>query len=495
MLQKKTELCSWGLGLSPEQSRLLRQILGDEHRVDQFYPDQMPTMDEYASGLPCMAWISSDCLTALSGMSPSQKEIFTVLPKVLLLRDDYTLEDFEKACDRGITEILKPPFSRERILDAVRRALEAHSLHYDVHCMAREIMLERELLERKNEILGFLVNFLSQTSESLDLEQILQSAFSGFNKLMPVCAMHAAFWEQDSKQSASLSLHICSPEGSKEHDIWRETLLQHCRMAIGPNFAVHNVSRLHLDEQPKEWVTCLPDNGTLLSLPISNGTEQSGVLLLVASIERHLGRDQAMALDSAVKHLGLCASNARRFQLVQKYADYDILTKVHSRRHFESKLEEEILRFNRYGHVSSLIMLDIDHFKTINDTHGHYTGDIVLREVAELIMDSVRNTDYCARYGGEEFIIILPYTSPKQATKLAERMRKKISSHIFNKEGCKPLQLTASMGITSLTPGVNKSKQSLLCEADAALYAAKNNGRNSVQDSALLPGICHACAS
>lgn len=452
-------------------------------------------MDEYNSGLPCMVWLSSDCLTALESLSPSQREIFTILPKVLLLHENYTLEDFEKACDHGITEILKPPFSRERILNVVRRALEAHSLHYDVHCMAREIMLERELLERKNEILGFLVNFLSQTSESLEVEQILQNAFSGFNKLLPVRAMHAAFWEQDSTQSASLSLFISSPKGSKEHDFWRETLLQHCRQTIGSHFAVHKVSRLHLQDQPEEWVNCLPDNGTLLSLPISNGAEQSGVLLLVTSIERHLGRDQAMALDSAVRHFGLCASNAHRFQLVQKYADYDILTKVHSRRHFENKLEEEILRFDRYGHVSSIIMLDIDHFKRINDTQGHYIGDMVLREVAILIMDTVRSTDYCARYGGEEFVIILPYTPPEQATKFAERMREKISSHVFTMEGCTPLQLTVSMGIASLTPGVAKTKQSLLCEADAALYAAKNNGRNSVQDSAMLPGACHACAS
>ena len=494
VLQKKTEHCSWGLGLTADQNAMLRRVLGDDHRIAEYPSDCLPSLEEFSSELPCMAWLSSDYISALDAQPHSERQILELLPKVLLLHPEYSLEDFEKACDHGIVEILRPPFLRERIVDVMRRALEAQALHYDMHCMTREIMLERELLERKNEILSFLVNFLADTSQSLELDQILQHAYTAFNGLLPVRALHAAFWERDSSDSNALSLHLSCPENSKEHDAWREVLIQHCRLVIGRQFSVQNISRLHLPDQADTWKGCLPDNTALLCLPVSDGVDQSGILLLVSSFERHLGRDQATALDSAVRHLGLCVSNARRFRRLQLCADYDILTKVHSRRHFEAKLEEEVLRFSRYGQATSLIMLDIDHFKSINDRHGHHTGDMVLREVGTLLMDSVRNTDYCARYGGEEFVIILPHTDADQAHRLADRMRDMISSHTFLAGEETPLQLTVSMGIASLGQDACKTSQSLLKEADAALYAAKNNGRNRVHDASQIPSEPHVCA-
>lgn len=400
-------------------------------------------------------------------------------PKVVLLNEEYSLADFEAACDNGVTEILRPPLARERIADTMRRALEAAAVHHDMECMAREILLERELLERKNEILGFLVNFLTQSTESLELSTMLQNAYQGLARLLPLRSLHAVLWEQNSGDGPpALSLYSCAPENSPASAAWREALLEQARRVLGPDFAVTEIQRLHLNEQSEDWAHSLPEDGALLALPLICDTEQLGVLMLLTAMERHLGKDQAMALDSAMRHFSLILKNARRFKVMQRHADYDALTNVHSRRHFETRLEEEMQRFTRYGDPLSMIMLDIDHFKSVNDTRGHHVGDIVLREVGRLVAENIRSMDYCARYGGEEFAILLPHTGHKKALQLAERMRKKIAAHSFQVEGGEPMRITASLGVSGLIKGTDKSKLDLVCEADAALYEAKSSGRN-----------------
>jgi len=476
MLQPEQTLHSWGIGISKSEIDVLQTHLGDKHSIDLFAVDSLPDAEDIKLANPFLIWISTEFSKRLPNMDKKRKELLDAIPKVLLLGDSYTLADFEIACDNGITDILRGDITKERIADITRRALEAQAIHHDVQCMTREIALERELLERKNELLSFLVSFITNTTEILDIEYILQTAFTGLGKLLPVKSMHAALWEHD-EHSLNLSLFICAPEKSPNHGLWRSTLLEHAKAMTGKDLSVQECSRLHLADQPKKWENCSPKDDIILNLPIVNGHELIGVLMLTTSMERHLGRDQAVALDSAMRHFALSIKNAQRFRLMQSYADYDALTNVHSRRHFESKFEQEMQRFNRYGQSLSLIMLDIDHFKKINDSRGHHAGDIVLREVASLIAESIRATDYCARYGGEEFAILLPHTSGRNAFTWAERLRNRISNHTFMKEG-DPLQLTVSMGLASLTPGTVKKKQALLCEADAALYHAKQSGRN-----------------
>lgn len=158
----------------------------------------------------------------------------------------------------------------------------------------------------------------------------------------------------------------------------------------------------------------------------------------------------------------------------------DDLTDVYNRRHFYEKLEEEIKRSERYGTVLSLIMLDIDYFKNYNDTHGHQAGDSVLRDVALLLRNNVREQDLIARYGGEEFAIILPETGKQVAGKLAERIRGCLSAQAFHfKETLPSGKLTISLGVATF-PEDAKSLNDLVETADQALYKAKEKGRNRV---------------
>jgi diguanylate cyclase (GGDEF)-like protein len=159
----------------------------------------------------------------------------------------------------------------------------------------------------------------------------------------------------------------------------------------------------------------------------------------------------------------------------EKMAETDPLTNVYNRRKFSRLLDQEIKRVERYDRFLSIVLLDIDHFKRVNDTYGHDAGDYVLRKITELIKENKRITDTLARYGGEEFVIILPETDVKGASRQIERMRKTIEKTSFDGVG----NLTVSAGITSYTGG--DSCKSMITRADKALYLAKEEGRNRIR--------------
>jgi diguanylate cyclase (GGDEF)-like protein len=160
-------------------------------------------------------------------------------------------------------------------------------------------------------------------------------------------------------------------------------------------------------------------------------------------------------------------------------ATMDRMTRLYSHHAFEKALDDEIKRAQRYKSVFSLMMLDIDHFKELNDTYGHLQGDLVIKEIASLLKESVRNIDLSARYGGEEFAIILPEVSAKGAGTVAERVRRKIAGHAFPGDP-DPLHVTISIGVAEFSPESVRSPSQLIAQADQALYQSKEFGRNRV---------------
>jgi diguanylate cyclase (GGDEF)-like protein len=126
-------------------------------------------------------------------------------------------------------------------------------------------------------------------------------------------------------------------------------------------------------------------------------------------------------------------------------------------------------------------MVDIDHFKDINDTHGHLVGDEALREIARVLQGAVRTVDLVGRYGGEEFVIVLPETTAEGAIAFAERLRDRVSQHVFASERLPSLRLTISIGVASYPTSPVESVEDLFARADEALYRAKAAGRNAVR--------------
>ena len=165
----------------------------------------------------------------------------------------------------------------------------------------------------------------------------------------------------------------------------------------------------------------------------------------------------------------------------------DSLTGLFNRRGFEKKIEEEFERIRRYSHTISLFILDIDNFKTINDTYGHHEGDNVLKVIAEHLKDKTRRSDYPARYGGEEFVLILPETSLEEALQVGRKVRGAIKDCTFGTTA-RPFSLTVSIGISSNASKEYSDWRQMLQDADQALYLAKRNGKDRVEVLAFLKG-------
>jgi diguanylate cyclase (GGDEF)-like protein len=160
---------------------------------------------------------------------------------------------------------------------------------------------------------------------------------------------------------------------------------------------------------------------------------------------------------------------------VEILAITDPLTDLFNRRHFETALEKEFKRTKRYHSPTSCMMIDIDHFKKINDEYGHHTGDEVLKEIAKIIKTSLREIDTVARWGGEEFIVLLPETTKENAFKAASRILESITGLKFSGVS---RQLTVSIGIASIPDPSIDSIEKLIQVSDLALYEAKEKGRN-----------------
>ncbi|WP_404790549.1 diguanylate cyclase [Altericista sp. CCNU0014] len=166
-------------------------------------------------------------------------------------------------------------------------------------------------------------------------------------------------------------------------------------------------------------------------------------------------------------------------QALTELATMDVLTGVFNRREFNRRLTIEIERSRREGHSVSLLMVDIDYFKKINDTYGHQSGDDALRHVSALIKAEVRPGDLPARYGGEEFAVILPYADSNDAFVVAERLRNLIAAQDIAIQDGQTIKATASLGCSTF-PADAETEEALMTEADAALYRAKRGGRNRV---------------
>ncbi len=206
-----------------------------------------------------------------------------------------------------------------------------------------------------------------------------------------------------------------------------------------------------------------------------------------AVVEKNRELDRAnKELDRANKEL------AQKREELLALTRTDALTGLNNRRYFEERLTEEFARSTRYRSPLSLVMMDIDHFKRLNDTYGHPFGDEVLRRVAQTVRGKLREVDFVARYGGEEIIALLPETGPKEALGACERVREAIAAlqleHRASDGTRKTVQVTASLGVANMPSKSLLAMDELLRAADTCLYEAKAAGRNCVRQYQEPPG-------
>ena len=239
----------------------------------------------------------------------------------------------------------------------------------------------------------------------------------------------------------------------------------------------------------KEWLA----NGTtvpirsVIALPFTLGKVQAGVFFLrrmadeppLTNADVEFADAVIKAAVAAIHRAQLIETTQAENKHLEHLAHTDPLTQVLNRRALTVRLTAEMERARRYDSVITLLMIDLDHFKNINDTKGHLMGDDVLREVALLLQESIRSVDVVARYGGEEFVVVLPETPQIGAVKFAERMRERIELTAFVAADS-GVRLTASIGVASFPAPDIASVDDLFARADEALYRAKAAGRNKV---------------
>ncbi|MBM3508446.1 MAG: sensor domain-containing diguanylate cyclase [Alphaproteobacteria bacterium] len=231
----------------------------------------------------------------------------------------------------------------------------------------------------------------------------------------------------------------------------------------------------------------LPEPASVALLPLLRWGTLVGVLNL-GSVrpDRFVPGMATQFIEWLAAVASVCMENVANNERLKHIGLTDALTGVHNRRYFDQRLREEVDRALRKGQPLSCLLIDCDHFKRINDSHGHLIGDAVLREVAERVKDQLRLSDAMARYGGEEFGVLLAQTGTATALAVAGRIREAIARHAIDLPDGKTLQLTISIGVATIEEEVRGADidaraREVVAAADRALYSAKEGGRNQVR--------------
>ena len=212
-----------------------------------------------------------------------------------------------------------------------------------------------------------------------------------------------------------------------------------------------------------------------LVVPIQRSGQLMGAMELYLNAWRDLTEDQVDLLNGVASQAAIAIRHAQLFQAQEENALTDELTKLPNRRALAQRFLQEMQRARRHRNSIAFLMIDIDHFKQVNDTYGHLSGDAVLAELAQILVTGARESDVCARYGGEEFALILHETTEPGARTLAERIRARVAGATFPGG----LKLTISIGAAATDEPALFTQ--LIDRADQALYAAKQGGRNQVR--------------
>jgi len=352
------------------------------------------------------------------------------------------------------------------VLDAaavtVRAVLDTHELQLAA-------VADRRRLDQ-------LMRALRRIPAEPDLDEVARELLQAARDLVDTTGGAIAIWDDDAPR-----VLVCeSSDGGPEAG--RTLVADDSEMAI----AARAESRIIREDRPRsappvasrEERWAYPPRA-LATVPLMAPTGVVGLLSLWTSELPRFDERSIELVDAAAPYFALVLNHARRYGMARERAERDPLTRLRNRRAFDAALDGEAARFRRYVRPLSVLLVDLDHFKQINDTHGHEAGDAVLQLVARTLEHELRDNDLPARFGGEEFVVLLPETDRSHAQDAAERLRRAIEALDFSWQG-RPIPIRASIGVASC-PECADSPHDLIRAADEALYEAKENGRNQVR--------------
>ncbi len=332
----------------------------------------------------------------------------------------------------------------------------------------QQLAHERDGLERWNHQLAALNRLSQRLAASLNQEQAHHALELGLRNLLPF-DLAGVVWRKP-----ELTWVLVSGAGLFEQD---ETVTQRLqaranRMVESWDVQAERAVRPHVEWRDSQSVS-------VLEYPLIVRREVQGTLYLERRDGRRFDDMECELVSSLATSLALALHNADSYRAVQEMATFDGLTGLRNRRAFNEAVEREFHESRRYRTQACLLLIDLDHFKRINDQFGHLAGDTVLQSVGTLLVTLARSVDIVARYGGEEFGIVLPHTGLDQACSLAARIRQQLEQQTFHLGGT-AVRMTMSLGVAALPHAGIASPNAWIGAADEALYAAKSQGRNRV---------------
>lgn len=335
-----------------------------------------------------------------------------------------------------------------------------------LHYLLKQQQAERRLQQAYEHTAG-LAAFSQALNQHNDLTACLQALLDSYSAIFSASRFSILAWNAD---TGSLTLlahnHPDLPcRNGEQIDLSEAPLMR---------YALETGQTVHQDQGRGAAGSSHPCEGALC-VPMCLGDAVLGVINLSSFPTGRVSQQELHHLTQIAAQLASALRRSLLYEQVAETARRDQLTGCWNRRALFERLDDELRRCRRYEHDLSLLLLDIDFFKQINDCQGHLAGDETLRALGQLLQTSLRQTDLICRYGGEEFAVLLPETSPANALRVAEQLRERIAS-----AGLTALQtLTVSIGVAAMES--EDTSDSLLARADQALYAAKGAGRNCVR--------------
>lgn len=336
------------------------------------------------------------------------------------------------------------------------------------------------LLERSNEQLASMIEIGKTLTSSLEVHDVLESIMKQVARIIRPKAWSLLLLDET---SGDLSFEIAVSPVS-EH-------LKGIRLKRGEGIAgwvaMHGKPLLISDVREDERFAAHIDEKlsfttrSIVCVPLKIKERIIGVIELINSFDELVFNDADMAILSAIADFAAIAlENARNYDRINELVITDDLTGLYNSRHFGQLIDYEIVRAQRYGTEMSLVFLDLDRLKGINDSHGHLVGSRMLSEFGRLIGSHVRSCDRAARYGGDEFAIVLPQTGKEQALAMAANLLDLMRAAEFYSDDRQRIRLTASFGVATF-PLDADSRTELIRAADTAMYEAKQAGRDGVR--------------
>ncbi|WP_415897962.1 DUF484 family protein [Neptuniibacter sp. QD57_21] len=348
--------------------------------------------------------------------------------------------------------------------------------------LKRTLRLMLSKAERNESVLNSFFDVEIRLLSCARLSELLDLMLIEFKDLFKLSNVNLILFDPEHAARTLLDDYVPPPPGNTLQFVQSQRLLKSLypnqKLIVGaPSEAVRREA-FPVADNPIESCALLPlirQNCLIGSLHLGSAD--------ASRYTQHVRYDYIQHLASVIS---VCIENCINQENLHRLSSIDMLTKVHNRRSFDQEIVRELSRASRANHSLACLFMDLDHFKVVNDTYGHQTGDRVLRTVGLFLGKQLRKTDIIARYGGEEFAVLLPNCDKARAMEIADTLRQKLSRLIFRDENAKPFRMTTSVGVSLCTPAnypkesLNNIAYQLIQSADKAVYESKHNGRDQV---------------